>query len=274
MGKRKSISLTLILGLISIGYSQNNNAIAKIRYQEAEELYEKGSYELSLKKLEQVESLLKSSNSKILYLKILIEDTLYKSERRQKIPSFKTTNAIQKDLKYFMSSYYSVSDEKLSQVIKIDEYYDTIPSNFGEYKGWFENRLNYWTNKKGEFENLLIQQEKISADIEIEIQKIIKKRKGSTQRFFVVGLGMFMMLPVWANVRERIDVDPMSWLPIGVVGGGGLLYMILAGNELSSNDYSRFYAEEARLLAESKQNETELKRYINWINGIVNNSKL
>jgi hypothetical protein len=274
MGKRKSISLTLILSLISIGYAQNNNAIAKIRYQEAEELYEKGSYELSLKKLEQVESLLKSSNSKILYLKILIEDTLYKSERRQKIPSFKTTNAIQKDLKYFMSSYYSVSDEKLSQVIKIDEYYDTIPSNFGEYKGWFENRLNYWTNKKGEFENLLIQQEKISADIEIEIQKIIKKRKGSTQRFFVVGLGMFMMLPVWANVRERIDVDPMSWLPIGVVGGGGLLYMILAGNELSSNDYSRFYAEEARLLAESKQNETELKRYINWINGIVNNSKL
>jgi hypothetical protein len=76
---RKILVYLLLSGSIInlVGQSNNQtNAIAKIKYQEAEEAFEAGKFDVALKKINNVEELLGSSNSKILFLKILIEDTL------------------------------------------------------------------------------------------------------------------------------------------------------------------------------------------------------
>ena len=153
------ILIILFLGIRSTAYCQNNNAIARIRYQEAEELYEKGSYELSLKKLEQVESLLNSSNSKILYLKILIEDTLWRRDDQNMIMPYKPTLQIKNDIQYFIDFYYSASEEKLATVMKISEHYQHLPLSFEDYKVMFEKRKEYWV-KQLEIEELNLKNQK------------------------------------------------------------------------------------------------------------------
>jgi hypothetical protein len=182
------LSFTIIYG------QDNNNAIAKIRYQEAEELYEKGSYELSLKKLEQVESLLNSSNSKILYLKILIEDTLWRRDDQNMIMPYKPTLQIKNDIQYFIDFYYSASEEKLATVMKISEHYQHLPLSFEDYKVMFEKRKEYWV-KQLEIEELnLKNQNKRTFQLENEIKVKIRKLRRRYIRIGIVGISM--MIPI------------------------------------------------------------------------------
>ena len=46
------------------------NTIAKLKFEEAEEAYANNNFDLALSKLIEIETLLKSPNPKILYLKI------------------------------------------------------------------------------------------------------------------------------------------------------------------------------------------------------------
>jgi hypothetical protein len=273
------ILIILFLGIRSTAYCQNNNAIARIRYQEAEELYEKGSYELSLKKLEQVESLLNSSNSKILYLKILIEDTLYKIDRRQKIPSFKSTNSIQNDLKYFISNYYSVSDEKLSQVLNMSSYYDTIPYDFVRYKEWYQNRLNYWTNKLSIEENNLQYKKERVLVLEDDIKRIVKKERRKNVRTAMIGFSMWLPLitaGIYVDVKD-VELRDEVWGLTGTVGFFGLItYIRGISNDIHNNNngYADHIGEQRQMIVDLNAEISKSENYIIWIKNILDKSHL
>jgi len=117
----------------------------------------------------------------------------------------------------------------------------------------------------------LAQQHRLSADLEKEINTIIRKRKGFLRRFCVAGIGLFSIIPIWAIAG---DSDPLSWLPIGIVGGGGLMFSILSSSELSKNEYSRFYSDEQQMLKELEAAGMELKHYIESIDRIIQVSKI
>jgi hypothetical protein len=275
------LSFTIIYG------QDNNNAIAKIRYQEAEELYEKGSYELSLKKLEQVESLLNSSNSKILYLKILIEDTLWRRDDQNMIMPYKPTLQIKNDIQYFIDFYYSASEEKLATVMKISEHYQHLPLSFEDYKVMFEKRKEYWV-KQLEIEELnLKNQNKRTFQLENEIKVKIRKLRRRYIRIGIVGISM--MIPIisvgifsntneFYRIKSNLNVEDDD--VYGLAGGVALFGLLLCGVSASyilpdeGTAYTEFLRDEIRNLKYSRMTSSKIENKIKNIKDILDKSHL
>src|SRR5687768_1726012 len=56
--------------------AQANEAIAKLKFEEAEEAYNTGNYQATLSKLDDVETLLGTLNPRTLYLRILAQEKI------------------------------------------------------------------------------------------------------------------------------------------------------------------------------------------------------
>lgn len=75
--------LVLFLCLI-LGYTRDASgqaAIAKLKYEQAEEAFSTGDYQTTLVRLQETESILNSVNPKILYLRILAQEKLVKQDK-------------------------------------------------------------------------------------------------------------------------------------------------------------------------------------------------
>ncbi len=268
------ITLLLINANLLISQSQAN-AIAKIKYQEAEEAFESGKFEMALKKLNNVEDLLGSSNSKILFLKILIEDTLLKLTRTTRIPGFKQMNTVKSDINFYIKNYYSVSDDKLAQTMKIAEYYDTIPSDYDEYKIWFDGKtkilLNYIKKIHSEIEREEIYQDSLRKVL-LEKQKAI----GNRYLFFGIGLGAFCYKSIKMAIKfnnlfnesplneYETDLDDKRDAWIGLAAGSGFYSLILIPIGLTPTEKvaSKSTVKYTDAISQSQQNIAELKVYL------------
>jgi uncharacterized protein (TIGR02145 family) len=71
---KKLLTLTFIL-LATTQFAFAQQAIAKIKYEEAEEAYAVKDYKTTLKKLDEVETILKSTNPKVMYLRIMAQSS-------------------------------------------------------------------------------------------------------------------------------------------------------------------------------------------------------
>lgn len=69
----KKIILLTILIIATAQITIAQNTIAKLKFEEAEEAYVNNDFELTLSTLKEVETLLKSTNPRILYLQILAQ---------------------------------------------------------------------------------------------------------------------------------------------------------------------------------------------------------
>ncbi len=274
--KIKIFFITLLLINANILFSQSQaNAIAKIKYQEAEEAFESGKFEMALKKLNNVEDLLGSSNSKILFLKILIEDTLLKLTRTTRIPGFKQMNTVKSDINFYIKNYYSVSDDKLAQTMKIAEYYDTIPSDYDEYKIWFDGKtkilLNYIKKIHSEIEREEIYQDSLRKVL-LEKQKAI----GNRYLFFGIGLGAFCYKSIKMAIKfnnlfnesplneYETDLDDKRDAWIGLAAGSGFYSLILIPIGLTPTEKvaSKSTVKYTDAISQSQQNIAELKVYL------------
>jgi hypothetical protein len=262
-----------------VGQSNNQtNAIAKIKYQEAEEAFEAGKFDVALKKLNNVEELLGSSNSKILFLKILIEDTLFKFERRSRIPSFKSIEPLKLDLKFFINNYYSISVEKLATIMRINEYFDTIPGDYLGYKTWFENRVNFWQKRKIILENDLEVQRTYTQSLRDYI--VTENKKAINRQLNALLGGTILLVPsayYWSEVsgttKESDFKDYIATLG-AVFGGIFLTVSMIAGIAYSNSTDEVRYPSVIQSIKNSEIKEKELEGRINWINTILKNSSL
>jgi hypothetical protein len=281
----KISKLIIVLHFLSFAtiYGQgNNNAIAKIRYQEAEELYEKGSYELSLKKLEQVESLLNSSNSKILYLKILIEDTLWRLDNQKVIMPYKRTLQIKNDINYYINYYYSASEEKLATIVKISERYQDLPLSFEDYKVMFEKRKAFWVNEY-ELEKVhKLNLEEESYNLENQIQSKIKQQRRKVNKMGLTGLALMMPLlgvGVYEEFKyiENKEARTLSYAMSGLLffyGFVATLASSAAENNNERNGYSAYVGWDRKRLQEVQEQIKLSEVRISQIKYILDNSKL
>jgi uncharacterized protein len=117
---RKSI-LIVILFFATFQLSVAQNAIAKLKFQDAEEAYTNANYELTIKKLDDVEVLLKATNPKLLHLRILATNKLVQSSNYSEDPEIITQ--LKKDCNFYLTKYESIQDneEKFREVYKISE---------------------------------------------------------------------------------------------------------------------------------------------------------
>ena len=71
---KKLLTLTFIL-FATAQFAFSQQAIAKIKYEEAEEAYAAKNYESTLKKLDEVETILKTTSPKVMYLRIMAQSS-------------------------------------------------------------------------------------------------------------------------------------------------------------------------------------------------------
>ena len=137
--KKTILIIALIIATVQIAFSQN--AIAKLKFEEAEEAYTVGNYDLTLNKLKEVETLLKSTNPKVLHLKILVEDKLIHE------PIFnndiKQIAQLKSDCDFYLTKYETIenNEDKYKEVYKISEAVKVYKFDENRYNNAIENYL-------------------------------------------------------------------------------------------------------------------------------------
>jgi len=124
----KKTLLFVILFITSVQISFAQDAIAKIKYEEAESAYISNDFKTVVSKLDEAESLLGSTNPKILYLKIM---SLTEIIKKDPLNDFKIIeNARMLSAKY-LKDYESLSDnmDKYKDIYKANELLKSYPED-------------------------------------------------------------------------------------------------------------------------------------------------
>lgn len=121
--------ITLIV-LLSIDVS-GQIAVARLKFEDAEEAFNKGDYATTLSKLEDAEKLFGKINVPILHLRIIAQDKLL-----QKKLDFTMLSDLRKNCEKFLKDYETMDgiEEKYRQVYKIQEASAKYPSTQEEYQ--------------------------------------------------------------------------------------------------------------------------------------------
>lgn len=106
-------------------------AIARLKFEDAEEAFNKGDYTTTLSKLEDAEKLFGKINVPILHLRIVSQDKLL-----QKKLDFPMLANLRKNCEQFLIDYETMEgiEEKYRQVYKIQETYAKYPKTMEEYQ--------------------------------------------------------------------------------------------------------------------------------------------
>ncbi|RXK85308.1 tetratricopeptide repeat protein [Filimonas effusa] len=116
----------LLCLLVVLGYNATAQAtIAKLKYEEAEEAFVANDYLTTISKLDETEKLLGATNPRILYLRIMAQDKLIRSEL---FLDYEIIAAFRKNCSTYLTKYESVSgiEEKYKEVYKASETYKLI----------------------------------------------------------------------------------------------------------------------------------------------------
>ena len=101
--KMKKIILLTVLLLATVQFTFAQNTIAKLKFEEAEEAYANNNFELTLTKLKEVEGLLKSTNPRLMHLKILAKNKLIQQPKYSNDPEL--ISQLNKDCALFFNVY-------------------------------------------------------------------------------------------------------------------------------------------------------------------------
>ena len=123
---KKIITLISIIFLVSnAGFAQNS--IAKLKYEEAEEAYASNDFTLTLGKIKEVEGLLKSTNPKLLYLKIMAQTKIIEADPENEYAIIENTRA---SVEKYLKDYDNLPDneDKYRDIYKISEKLTIYPN--------------------------------------------------------------------------------------------------------------------------------------------------
>jgi hypothetical protein len=118
---KKCISI-IVLFLLCSHTSIGQDAIAKLKYEEAEEAYVKNNFRLVLNKLDEVEAILKSTNPKILYMRTKAMYNLFWKDQ--------------------YNYDYAFLDKTRKMAAKYLKDYENLPDNEDKYKEIYANLEN------------------------------------------------------------------------------------------------------------------------------------
>ncbi len=123
--------LYIILAVIFSVEVSGQAAIARLKFEDAEEAFNKGDYTTTLSKLEDAEKLFGKINVPILHLRIVSQDKLL-----QKKLDFAMLANLRKNCEQFLIDYETMEgiEEKYRQVYKIQESYAKYPKTMEEYQ--------------------------------------------------------------------------------------------------------------------------------------------
>ena len=104
--------------------SKAQNTIAKIKYEEAEEAFDKENYALALDKIQETEQLLKNVNPKTLYLKIMAKYKLLKDD-------YAIIKSLKADCRFYIDKYETIEavQDKFREIYAISREIKNLPDS-------------------------------------------------------------------------------------------------------------------------------------------------
>lgn len=147
---KKIITVLIFVFATSFAVS-GQNAIAKFKYEEAEEAYAENKFEVVLSKLNEVETMLKATNPKIMYLKIFAQSKIIEANLDNNFELLANTKILSGE---YLKKYESLpnNEEKYRDIYKISEKLKSYPSSLDELtarkkdeekKKYDDNFMNY-----------------------------------------------------------------------------------------------------------------------------------
>ena len=124
---KKIILLTFIL-LFSTQFAIAQQAIAKLKFEEAEEAFSTNDFETTISKLNEIETILKGSNPKVMYLKILAQSKIVE---KSPLKNYKTLESTRKLSAKYLEDYENVpnNEDKYREIYNIDESLKKYPKS-------------------------------------------------------------------------------------------------------------------------------------------------
>jgi hypothetical protein len=121
----------LFISLFFIFSANSQNAIAKIKYEQAEEAFAKDDYTVTLVKLDEAQKLLGNTNPKILYLRLMATKGIIASGRFD----WDFLTEARKKAAYYIKQYSEMQgiEEKFRQVYEFSETLETLPKTTEEF---------------------------------------------------------------------------------------------------------------------------------------------
>ena len=115
----KNTLITFLL-IAAVQFSFAQNTIAKLKFEEAEEAYTSNNFELTLTKLKEVETLLKGTNPRTLYLQILSQTKIIE---RNPLGDYDIIESTKKSINKYLMDYENLpeNEDKYREIYKISE---------------------------------------------------------------------------------------------------------------------------------------------------------
>ena len=158
---------------------QAQNQLAKIKYMDAEEAFAAGNFKTSLAKLDEAEKLLGSSNPKILFMRIMIQDQLIRTDTNffKSYANFSILSALRDNCKNYTKKYNTPElYDKNTEVNKILQQYSNYPATKQAFDARVKAELDRIERFKAE-QNRLMQLAEQKRRQEAEAKRIEEERK-------------------------------------------------------------------------------------------------
>ena len=209
---KKIVTLIVVL-LASVQFAFSQQAIAKIKYEEAEEAYAANKFELTVTKLNEVEAILKSTNPRVMYLKIMAHYGIFKENPYK---NFEVLNNTRPLCEKYLKNYESLPDneDKYRDIYKVAEVVKDFPSDKLKYNAYGNLKIN---NLKKEAQGYMYAKDSIDYSKAFNCYTLLAKY-GDTNaiselgRCYYNGYGVQVdYIKAFSYAKERADKgDPVA----------------------------------------------------------------
>ena len=218
MQKMKKTLLLTILIFVTAQFIFAQNTIAKFKYEEAEEAYSNSNFDMALRKLTEVETLLGSTNPKISYLKINSQSKIIE---RNPLNDYPLLESARKLSAQYLKDYENLPDneDKYRDIYKISERLTKYPATKQDFdlalgKAEIEKLEQ---KKKTEAENAVLLNalyEKSKEEIRLKNEKI--RLEGESAKAAAKAERKLALTGVFAGVVIVAIIAAFTWLLITV----------------------------------------------------------
>ncbi len=125
--------LLFVFFILLLSYSSfSQSLVAKLKYEDAETAYQQGDYVTTISKLNDAETLLKSSNPRILYLRIM---ALYKQLESEPPQDFIGIEKVRQFSTQYLAKYETLpnNEDKFRDIYKVSEAMNKYPATAEEF---------------------------------------------------------------------------------------------------------------------------------------------
>lgn len=203
----KKLMLFSILLMAFFQQAVAQETIAKLKYEEAEEAYTQGNYELTVNKLREIEQMLKSTNPKILYLQLMAQSKIIE---KNPYSNYAMIESARKGSAKYLKDYEKIpnNEDRYRDIYKVSEFLKKYPENKeafdAELKKQEQEKIE---RKKQEEAERLAEAKRIQEEKEKQLKE---QEQARIKRLRNVGFGAFRIgyaMPLSATSKEVMSAQ-------------------------------------------------------------------